>query len=134
MGRAFWGCLLGLGACLSTPDRPADPDQTRLVAGANHACKIESEALYCWGDNHDGQLGVPPTTIRYSASPIHIDGTWKDVAAGDRHTCAIDDRGAVWCWGASDMGQAGPVQATIDKTRIPLPDSNIYARAVFAGG
>ncbi len=32
-------------------------------------------------------------------------GSWTAVAAGGRHSCGIDDTGAVWCWGADDRGQ-----------------------------
>ena len=31
---------------------------TALAAGAEHACGISGGALYCWGDNAVGQLGV----------------------------------------------------------------------------
>lgn len=35
------------------------------------------------------------------------DATFTSVHAGERHTCAIDDRGQAWCWGANRFGQLG---------------------------
>lgn len=39
------------------------------------------------------------------------------VAAGNGHTCALDDTGAVWCWGRNDKGQLG--DGTTDARYLP---------------
>jgi alpha-tubulin suppressor-like RCC1 family protein len=41
------------------------------------------------------------------------------LAAGNRHTCALDDHGTVWCWGANDLGQLG--RGTDDAVAHPEP-------------
>ena len=49
---------------------------------------IASDALTCWGDDSYGQVSKTPS------------GTYKAVAAGDWHSCAIAGNGnVVRCWG-----------------------------------
>jgi alpha-tubulin suppressor-like RCC1 family protein len=86
-----------------------------VVAGAEHACGIDvAGALWCWGKNDVGQLGVDsdepssPTPVRVGAEQ-----SWLDVAAGDRHTCAIRGDHTIWCWGSSDEGQAGQLAPVV---------------------
>jgi alpha-tubulin suppressor-like RCC1 family protein len=138
MGRVGWVALLVLSGCFFKPDRaggnqPPGGSTPFLVAGDNHACTIDgSGQLFCWGDNHQGQLLA--TTALYSASPVKIDGTWKEVAAGANHTCVMDKDGAVFCWGASLSGQSGQVGAVLDMTPIVFTDPTTRARHVYAGG
>lgn len=32
---------------------------------------------------------------------------WRDVSAGEGHTCALKADGSLWCWGLDDFGQLG---------------------------
>ena len=34
-----------------------------IMAGGDHSCALVQGTLYCWGENHDGQLGVNPGWI-----------------------------------------------------------------------
>ena len=52
--------------------------------------------MTCSGSNAFGQLDVPPT------------GRVIALAAGDYHTCALDEFGTVVCWGDDTWGQATP--------------------------
>ncbi len=43
---------------------------------------------------------------------------WLHVAAGELHTCAIDDERAMYCWGENDSGQLG--SGGLEPSAVPL--------------
>jgi alpha-tubulin suppressor-like RCC1 family protein len=76
--------------------------------GGAHTCALQEDgALYCWGHNHFGQLGVgnvatcnPLADWQCSATPLRVNlPEVTDVAAGTHHTCAVLRSGRVACWG-----------------------------------
>jgi len=110
------------GSCDGAIDAGADapPDGappgaalSGLAAGAFHTCGIDAERqLWCWGENSRGQLGVAvdaSVPVRPEAVEVVVSGVtgWKQVAAGTRHTCAIDDADELFCWGDDGYGQLG---------------------------
>ncbi|MBM4360230.1 MAG: hypothetical protein FJ096_19155 [Deltaproteobacteria bacterium] len=89
-----------------------------VTAGANHSCALFTTGqVKCWGANESGQLGLGDTMNRGDAPgqmgtslPFVDLGPGARVtalAAGDAHTCARLDDGAVKCWGANASGQLG---------------------------
>jgi alpha-tubulin suppressor-like RCC1 family protein len=82
---------------------------TRVVSGGAHACAISAGELRCWGDNADGQLGDGTKQARSTPVAVIVLGGAhvKDVALGERHSCALTEDGSVICWGADDAGQLG---------------------------
>jgi alpha-tubulin suppressor-like RCC1 family protein len=84
-----------------------------VVAGPTHSCvRLSNGALYCWGDNRFGQLGVGDTLPR--KTPARLDFGALGVAkvylpSGDGElssdlgvfTCAITTDNAFWCWGGN---------------------------------
>jgi alpha-tubulin suppressor-like RCC1 family protein len=108
--------LLG-AACASPPTSPSTttttvptaPQVVEIAAGVTHSCAVVSTGnVKCWGFNQYGQLGDSSTTTRLS--PVDVAGlptTAVDVAAGDYHTCALANNGAVRCWGFNQYGQLG---------------------------
>jgi alpha-tubulin suppressor-like RCC1 family protein len=74
---------------------------SRVSVGQGHVCAITIEgALYCWGRNTEGQLGVPEPLIQARAPlPVAAETRFSRVAAAMEHTCAVDVMGRLFCWG-----------------------------------
>jgi alpha-tubulin suppressor-like RCC1 family protein len=94
------------------PDGPCGGDCAgdytyQLATGSRHGCATRVEVgtdaagkqddyqgvATCWGDDADGQAS-PPIGVRFAR-----------LAAGDAHTCGIDESESIQCWGNSDKGQ-----------------------------
>jgi alpha-tubulin suppressor-like RCC1 family protein len=94
---------------------------TDVVAGRTHTCALgKSKAVYCWGANNYGQLGMNnyvssyiPTKVN-SLSGVNV----TKVIAGEYHTCAQADDKTMYCWGANESGQLG--NNTLTKSSIPI--------------
>jgi alpha-tubulin suppressor-like RCC1 family protein len=75
-----------------------------------HTCAIKQDgSLWCWGYNHNGQLGNGTGGFwQYSSSPTRVISSGVSaVSAGGFHTCAIKTDGSLWCWGENAYGQLG---------------------------
>jgi alpha-tubulin suppressor-like RCC1 family protein len=57
---------------------------------------------------------------------------WLDVAAGARHTCAVDDQNRAHCWGTNHVGQLGSA-TTAALTPPKLVDGGHSFRVIAAG-
>jgi alpha-tubulin suppressor-like RCC1 family protein len=80
-----------------------------IAAGNEHSCAaVDDGRLFCWGDNHYGQLGHGIRRHNsFPPRPVMIQGEVVQVVAGTRHTCArLRDR-TVQCWGDNIEGQVG---------------------------
>ena len=102
-----------------------------ITAGNSHTCAVlNTGAVNCWGDNSNGQLGNGTTTD--SSAPVavaaftDVSATAVSITAGDSHTCALLNTGAVNCWGRNVDGQLG--NDTTTDSSVPV------AVAAFTGG
>ena len=107
----------------SVLDDVGQSDWTAVSVGTDHSCGIKaSGALYCWGSDRYGQLGVavPDTTCggEQTQFPCMVRPTrsqpalrFISVSAGAKHTCAIATTREAYCWGANDVGQVGASSA-----------------------
>jgi alpha-tubulin suppressor-like RCC1 family protein len=90
-----------------------------VAAGGYHTCALlETGALKCWGYDGNGQLGDGGTNTNQGA-PVAVQGLSSGVvavAAGDSHTCAVVDTGAVVCWGYDYYGQLGDGGTNTDQS------------------
>ena len=80
---------------------------SEISAASAHTCARTGNALYCWGDNDYGQLGIGDVLPRLA--PTLVDGfplATLGVATGTRHTCARG-AGGVYCWGNGTYAQTG---------------------------
>jgi alpha-tubulin suppressor-like RCC1 family protein len=108
------------------------PSQGFLSAGYAHTCGVAvSGAVYCWGNNENGQLGH---TGPSSSTPTIVGGglTFKAVSAGQKHTCALTSTGLAYCWGNNDFGQLG--NGTRNASTAPVPVSlSLTFQSISAG-
>jgi alpha-tubulin suppressor-like RCC1 family protein len=109
---------------------------TRVASGGFHSCLVTDGQgnVYCWGDDHEGQLGsgvtfdggMPPVRVIEMLGNAALSGV-SQIAAGIQHTCAItgaaaEGGGAVVCWGDDSHDQLGPG-----------PDAAVRAHAHYSG-
>ena len=109
-----------------------------LVAGSEHTCartsKAAGGAVYCWGKNSFGQLGIgiegdakgTPQQVQGVGGNGFLSGV-VELAAGWGHTCARTS-GGVYCWGSNGSGQLGLGISTIIRFQYKTP------QVVFSGG
>jgi alpha-tubulin suppressor-like RCC1 family protein len=117
---------LGNNAILSssTPVKVLTAANTPLtkvidVAGVGyHYCAItETGALYCWGANGNGALGIGTTTNTSLATLVTSGTQYAAVDPGNAYTCAIKVGGALYCWGLNTSSQLG--DGTVANKSVP---------------
>jgi alpha-tubulin suppressor-like RCC1 family protein len=85
-------------------------DVSEAGPGSGFTCAIDtSGAVYCWGNNVDGQLGNGTTTERHVPVKVsNLQAPAVEIAAGgDANACVLLSVGSVLCWGGNDFGQLG---------------------------
>ncbi|MEP6729540.1 MAG: hypothetical protein ABJE10_02825 [bacterium] len=122
--------LLGVTACepITAPsifvyaDRSitvpaASQGWTSVTVGGSHSCALRLDgALYCWGGNASGQLGIGAARghcgnrkVPCEAGPraAQTSERFASVVAGQRHSCAISVARTLYCWGENFMFETG---------------------------
>jgi alpha-tubulin suppressor-like RCC1 family protein len=80
---------------------------TSLAVGEQHSCAVVGNGgLWCWGRNHDGQLGPAGAGVLKISKPALALANAEMVAAGDDFTCATVAR-SMTCFGENLYGQLG---------------------------
>lgn len=81
--------------------------------GNAHACAIKAGAgggaLYCWGSNINGQVGVGSAASRVDTmTQVGVETDWVQVVADANYTCGIRAASdSLYCWGAATSGRLG---------------------------
>jgi alpha-tubulin suppressor-like RCC1 family protein len=94
--------------------------------------------VWAWGYNQFGQLGNN-TTANY-AFPVQVKGPGgigvlsgiTAIAAGARHSLAVDSTGAAWAWGTNIAGQLG--DGTFTDRHVPVKVIGLAGVIAVAGG
>ncbi|RYE42381.1 MAG: IPTL-CTERM sorting domain-containing protein [Hyphomicrobiales bacterium] len=106
-----------------------------LAADSNHTCAVTSSgSVMCWGRNDNRQLGDGSTANR--AFPVQVSGLGGNVVsvtAGQGHSCALTDAGAVQCWGWNAFGQLGNGTTAEQLTPVPVLGLDSGVVALTAG-
>jgi alpha-tubulin suppressor-like RCC1 family protein len=106
-----------------------------IAAGFHHTCGITTtNQAYCWGINERGQLG-DGTRIRLRPYPAAIAGgrAYRQLDAGDQHTCALTTTDQAFCWGNGRSGQLGNGNAVVSFWPRKVSGGLLFHR-VTAGG
>ncbi len=78
----------------------------------HHSCDIlRNGRVQCWGDNKEGQLGIPLDTTR-ATQPVTVfkfPGEARQIYAGYHSTCAVDALGSTYCWGHLNRALGAPI-------------------------
>jgi alpha-tubulin suppressor-like RCC1 family protein len=115
---------MGLAALLfaATPSAVVPQEFSALSAGERFTCGLSSDgAVYCWGADGLGQLGIGAAVGRCDRSiyargpcaraPVAVafppGRRFTSISAGSDHACAIDAAGDAYCWGDNHFGQLG---------------------------
>jgi len=111
-----------------------------VSVGGDHACGLTAGGTaYCWGYNGTGQLGDTTTvncpgtftgTWPCSPTPMPVEGglVFRNVSAGESHTCGATTTNVAYCWGNNADFQLGTSTTETCATtgdqfcsRTPLP-------------
>jgi alpha-tubulin suppressor-like RCC1 family protein len=111
---------------------------TALGAGDWHACGSTSVALYCWGDNGVGQIGITaqsPYKV-YTPAPVQVEGSFRNVDGGEYFTCGARADGTGLCWGDNGSHQLGVDTYTLPEwwTDTPIHVSGGHSFTMVATG
>ncbi len=104
---------MALGGIAAGPAAAADAagaviPAVSLDSGYFHSLLVTSSgALWAWGDNSRGQLGVGDRTDRLSPTQVGTATNWKSVSAGWYHSLGVRADGTLWAWGDNSAGQLG---------------------------
>jgi len=126
------GGIAGAGGAGAVGPRPYHALQ--IATGSDHACALlEDHRVKCWGENAVGQLGLGDTKARGleaadmgDALPFVDLGTGhtaKQVAAGDRMSCAVLDDDGVKCWGLAVFAAPEATPASIGDAAGEMGDA-----------
>lgn len=118
----------GLLVCWGDPGAGFDPAAgpfTEMVAGRLHGCGLRPDgAVVCWALVPEALLAAEPGSLdpgqrrlqryhetHWQGQDVPPDGKFVQLAAGENHTCALDENGRITCWGHLD-GHGEPPDGT----------------------
>lgn len=99
-----------------------------VSTGQGHTLGIRGGALYGWGRNTAFQLGLGPGSPPQRRAPTFVqDGPYREVSAGQNHSCAIDASDDLWCWGENLSAQLGTGDRTTRESPVRVDGSGDWA-------
>jgi alpha-tubulin suppressor-like RCC1 family protein len=106
----------------------------RVSAGSGNTCVVLGiGAVYCWGENSSGQVGLGTTGAPVKlATQVSSLSAVAEIDVGQAHSCARELDGTVWCWGMNANGLLGD-GTTVDRSS-PVQVSGITNAVQLAVG
>ncbi len=100
-----------------------------------NGCGVDTGgALWCWGPNLYGELGInDSSTDTVALQPVAVAGSqqYSSVSSGFVYACGVTTSDVVQCWGYNQNGQLG--DSTTTNRPAPTPLNGAHFVAVFAG-
>ncbi|EFA83773.1 RhoGAP domain-containing protein [Heterostelium album PN500] len=98
----------------------------QLVFGDQHTLALTNEgAIYAWGSNSRGQLGlghnndkVAPVPLEQLSTVVGYKMPAIDIDAGQQHSAALTNDGVVFMWGSNSYGQLG--NGGVEDSNMPV--------------
>jgi alpha-tubulin suppressor-like RCC1 family protein len=87
-----------------------------------------SGALYTFGSNGIGKLGLNDRTYRSSPTQVGSETTWKFVAGAGNSSLAIKNNGTLWGWGYNLYGQIGDQSIIYRSSPVQVGALTTWAR------
>jgi alpha-tubulin suppressor-like RCC1 family protein len=117
------------------PDAAPATGSARIVSAFEHTCVVDQSGLYCWGFNDEGQVGLGPQAPAIVAEPQRVEAAaeYREICAGEMHSCGLRQNGQLDCWGNNADGQLGLGDFERRASPTPLPDAPSF-RSVACGG
>lgn len=117
----------GVLVCWGDPGAGFDPALgpfTQIAAGRLHACGLRPDGTAaCWALLDDSLVNADPSSLdsyqlllrryhdeHWRDQDIAPEGRFAQLAAGETHTCALDDDGRIVCWGQPDEHPEPPLE------------------------
>src|SRR6266480_4364208 len=121
------------GASVSVPP-PVDATFASVGAGLLHTCgRTVTNHVYCWGWNHDGEVGDGSTADRIYPLRASVALEFSAVTVGGGHSCGITSGGVPYCWGLNLTGQIGDGSTTSRSTPTPVVGALTFAGVANGG-
>jgi alpha-tubulin suppressor-like RCC1 family protein len=104
---------------VAEPPSPAATATTALLfyqlsgGEAGFTCGVTPDyRAYCWGQNHNGQIGdgttyTGPSTARLTPVAVATTLRFQQVSAGWSHACGLAQDNRAYCWGSNGVGALG---------------------------
>ncbi|WP_394842794.1 hypothetical protein LZC95_37700 [Pendulispora brunnea] len=129
-------------SCRHKPSQvPGMTDVLQVSVGFQTVCAVKrNNSVWCWGNNHFGQLGHAPneagdrmcpplnqgpagTPQECNSVPVQVAGlSAVEVAVNREHACAIGTDGRVSCWGRNEALALGTTLVA-PSAATPIPQS-----------
>ncbi len=105
---------------------------SRVAAGGTFALAIEKTggALYAWGSNTSGVLGLGDTLTRSSPVLVASGSTFKKVVLSGNSAIGLKSDGTVHAWGDNSAGQLGDGTVVSKSSPVQIYSANLVADVV----
>jgi alpha-tubulin suppressor-like RCC1 family protein len=130
--------LVGAGEQVQQPNKVVGGVTfSSVVPGWTHTCGVSTAgAIYCWGDNTRGQLGIGTIDDDDHPRPLLVPypAAFRSVALSARSTCALTTDDRILCWGYNGAGQLGDGTTTSRAEPAPIASDLKFREVAVSSG